>query len=376
MTCAVPASPVRFWERRAMGLLTAAAALTLAVVLWGAPGWALAQEAPSQPMALSLAEAVDLALAYDLEHAIARLQWENARIDSRIAQASGPVSAYDRLVQERQERRAENDYRSARRALVINVFRDYLDLKQAQRQVEIARRELEIARQQLAIVREMVRIGERQAQEELREENRVAGLELSLETAERNMESRRRALLQRLGLPEETRLELVDEPEPVPWTWDLAQTLAYAEDNAFAAWERRANLRIAAMDLEALRVQDPAPLQLEKAENEYRIAQMSAEQAARSFQNSVQTAYYTLSDAARRLETAKVDYELAVGAHDVARRRYDAGLTTDLDWAQAELDLLNAQQSHYDAVYTYVLARLELLSLIGHPLDLGEDPAQ
>ncbi|HEY8417814.1 MAG TPA: TolC family protein, partial [Limnochordales bacterium] len=335
MSCAVPARPVRFRERRVIVPLVAAAVLGL--VVWAAPGWAMAQETASQPMALTLAEAVDLALAYDLEHAIARLEWENARIDSRIAQASGPVSAYDRLRQELEERRAENDYRSARRSLVINVFRDYLDLKQAQRQVDIARRQLEMAREQLAIVRELVRIGERHAQEERREENRVAGLELSLATAERNMENRRRALLQRLGLPEETELLLVDEPTPVPWTWDFQQTLAYAEENAFAVWERRANLRIAAMDLEALRVQDPAPLQLEKAENEYRIAEMSAAQAERSFRNSVQTAYYALSDAARRLETAAVDYELAVAAHDVARRRYEAGLITDLDWAQAEL---------------------------------------
>ncbi|HLT57899.1 MAG TPA: TolC family protein [Limnochordales bacterium] len=357
-----------------IAVVLAVGALLLGLPAAG-PAQVFAQAQGEDVIALTLAEAVDLALAYDLEHAMARLRWENARIDSRIAQASGPVSPYDRLLQELEERRAENEYVSARRELVIGVIRDYLDLKQAQRQVDIARRELELGREELAIVREMVRIGERHSLEERREENRVAGLELALDTAQRDVENRRRALLLRLGLPEDARLELVDEPEQAPWPRDLAETLAYAEEHAFAAWERQANLRIAAMDLEALRVQNPAPLQLEKAENEYRIAEMNALQAARTFHNTVRTAYHTLSDAARRLETAVVDYELAVADHDVARRRYEAGLTTDLDWARAELALRSAEQSYHEAIYSYVLARLELLNVIGHPLDLGEEPA-
>ena len=374
MSTAVPARPriVRCWLWAPAFLAIALASL---LVVGGAAS-ALAQDASEGAIRLTLAEAVEMAFDYDLEHAIARLQWENAQIDSRIAQASGPVSAYDRLRQEMQERRAENDYLSARRSLVINVTQDYLNLKQALRQLEIARRQLELARQQLAIVQEMVRIGERHPQEALREENRVAGLELSLAAAERNVENRRQSLLARLGLPLDAQVELVDEPEAVPWTWTLEETLAYAEEHAFTVWERQANLRLAAMDLEALRVQDPAPLQLAKAENEYRIAEMQAQQAQRSFQNSVRAAYHGLVDAARRLETSCVDYELAVAAHETARRRHQAGLTTDLDWAQAELDLLSAEQSRHDALYNYVLSRMELLRLIGHPLDMGEDPAE
>lgn len=373
MSTALPAH--RRVVRRRFGT-PASLALALAFFVLGGAAGVVAQEAQPDVYRLTLAQAVAMALEYDLEHAIARLQWENAQIDSRIAQASGPVSAYDRLRQEMQERRAQNDYLSARRSLVINVTQEYLNLKQALRQLEIAQRQLELARQQLAIVQEMVRIGERHSQEALREENRVAGLELSLATAERNVEGRRQSLLARLGLPLDAQLELVDEPDTILWTWTLEETLAYAQEHAYTVWERQANLRLAAMDLEALRVQDPAPLQLEKAENEYRIAEMQAQQAQRSFQNNVRTAYHGLSDAARRLQTSAVDYELAVAAHETARRRYEAGLTTDLDWAQAELDLLSAVQSRHEAIYNYVLSRMELLSLIGHPLDMGEDPAE
>ncbi|MBO8142295.1 MAG: TolC family protein [Firmicutes bacterium] len=351
--------------------------------VWAVPA-ALAQDAapdmeaasgenPAETLRLTLEEAVELALAYDLEHEIARLNWENARIDSRIAQASGPASAYDRLQQELEERRAENTYQTARRTLVMDVVEQYLNLKQAERQREIARRELAVAREELAIVREMVRIGERHAQDERREENRVAGLELSADAAARAYETQLREFLARLGLPENAAVELVDEPELLPFDWDLDATLAYAQEHAFAVWEREASLRMAAMDLEALRVQDPPPLQLEKAENEYRIAELNALQAERSFANDLRSAYYTLMDAARQYDSAAVDLELAQAAYDVARRQHEAGLSTDLDWAQAEIELLDAERAYYDSLYAYVTVRLELLNLIGHPLDFGED---
>lgn len=366
------ALPNRSW--RPCGVVMVAA-LVLAGLMAGA-GSVLAQESRGQTMALGLAEAVELALSYDLEHAVARVQWDNARIASRIAQASGPLSPYDQLKQELEERRAEHQYVSARRSLVTNVIREYLELKQAERRLDIARRQLDVGRQELAIVRELVRIGQRHQLDELREANRVEELALEVDAAERDYETRRRAFLQRLGLDEDVQLRLVDEPEAMPWTWDIGQTLAYAAENAFSVWERAATLRIAAMDLEAVRIEDPPPLQLEKAENDYRIAELNAQQAERTFVNSVRTAFHKVTDAARRLETAAVDYELAKAEYDVARRRHQAGLTTDLDMERAEIELRSAEQAHYDALYTYVLARLELLNLIGHPLDLGEEVAE
>src|SRR5690606_4032466 len=90
------------------------------------------------------------------------------------------------------------------------------------------------------------------------------------------------------------------------------------------------------------------PLQLEKAENDYRIAELNAQQAERTFVNSVRTAFHNVTDAARRLETAAVDYELAKAEYDVARRHQD-GLTTDHDVERAADELRSAEHAHHDA---------------------------
>src|SRR5690606_36331838 len=90
-----------------------------------------------------------------------------------------------------------------------------------------------------------------------------------------------------LGLSDDVILALVDEPVAVPFDWTLEETLAYALEHNFSVWEREMNLRIAQMDMEALRAQDPAPLQLQKAENNLRITELNAAQAERSFRNNV-----------------------------------------------------------------------------------------
>lgn len=324
-----------------------------------------------QVVALTLDDALALAFEYDVEHQIARLNWENARIDNVIAQASGPVSPYEALQQQLQERRAENSYITARNSLILAVVQEYFDLQQARHQADTTRHQLDIARRELDVVKEMVRIGERHPQDELREQNRVAGAQLAADTAARTLANRTDAFLHRLGLSEHVALELVDEPRAASFDWTLEETLAYALAHNFSVWEREMNMRIAAMDLDALKVQDPAPLPLQKAENNFRIAELNAMEAERSFRISVTNAYFSLADASRRLQSAAVDFELALAAFESARRQHEAGLTTETAWQQAQLERRNEEQSYRDAVVASMRARLDLLNLIGHPLGLG-----
>ncbi|MFS8524866.1 MAG: TolC family protein, partial [Limnochordales bacterium] len=110
-----------------------------------------------------------------------------------------------------------------------------------------------------------------------------------------------------------------------------------------------------------------------KEENSWRVTELNALQAERNFYNQVTSAWHSLMDAARRLESAAIDYELAQSAFAVARRQHEVGLTTDIEWERAQLDHINAQQSYRDAVVSYVRTRLDLLNLIGHPFELDEE---
>src|SRR5690606_2279582 len=181
------ALPNRSWSPCGVVMV---AALVLAGLMAG-PGSVLAQESREPTIALGLADAVEMALAYEPGHAVSRGQWDKRRMARRIGQPSCPLGPYDQLKQELEERRPEHQYVSARRSLVTNVIREYLELKQAERRLDIARRQLDVGRQELAIVRELVRIGQRHQLDELREANRVEELALEVDAAERDYETRR-----------------------------------------------------------------------------------------------------------------------------------------------------------------------------------------
>lgn len=366
-----------------VGKLRLSCVLLVGVIVWtsssaygmagGAPGdGGDADEAPR----LTLVDAIELAFAYDLEHEIARLQWENARIDNKIAEASGPISPYEQLQRRVQERRAENAYLSAHNSLIVGVVQQYFDVRQAAHQAEVARRQADIAHRELEVVREMVRIGERHPQDELREQNRVAAAELAAENATRSYSARMKALLDRIGWDEQQEPVLVTEPVAPSFDWTLEETFAHALEHNFSVWEREMNVGIAELDFEALRVQDPAPLQLEKEANNLRITQLTALQSERAFQANVISAYYAVTDAAKRYDAAQVDVDLARSAYESARRQHEIGLTTEIEWERAELDWLNAQQSYRDAVVSYMRERLDLLNLVGLAISVDEEFAQ
>ena len=227
---------------------------------------------------LTLAEAVRLAFEYDVEHEIARLNWENARIDNMIARAGGPVSPYEELQRQLQERRAENNYLSSRKSLVMSVVQEYFDLQQAAAQAEVARRQAAIAERELEVVRQMVAIGERHPQDELREQNRVASARDVRGSRRAHVPQPRAGPAPAAGAAGRRAAGAGGRARSGAVRLDLGGDAAYALEHNFSVWERATNLRIAQMDLEALKVQDPAPLQLQKAENS--LARHRAERAA------------------------------------------------------------------------------------------------
>lgn len=338
---------------------------------------AFASEAGGEPvdktLDLTVEAAVELALMHDIDHEIALLRWENARIDSRIAQAGGPVSDFDRLQREINERQAERNYKAARNNVIIGTVGDYFNLQQSWRTLEIRTREAQVAQEELALVRERVRIGGSTPQEEAREEIRVSGIELDAEIARRNYERARDQFLQRLGLDSDVQLNLTEEPVVHAFSLSLEQVLNHAATETFEAWEREASLDVARLNLENQRTQNPPPLVLAQAENELSIATSEAAKSEADYKAQVTDAYYAVVDARRRIETAEVERTLAEQVWDMTRRQVEAGLRTQLDLKQAEIERLEGELNYYNSLNGYVTARLNLLNLLGMNLGIGRE---
>src|SRR5690606_13151822 len=207
----------------------------------------------------------------------------------------------------------------------------------------------------------------------LRQTNQVVNAELNLANARRTYESRRQTLLARLGLPEDVELKLTDSLPVHPFTYTLEETLERAREASFEVWERQVNLRLAEMDLENLRSQNPAPLALRKSENSFRIQQLNAQKAESQFVTQFTNQFHSVADAWRQLENAERDYKISQENYRQFMRQYEAGLRTEQELVQAEIDRLNAEQSIFDARNNYAKALLQFELALGKPLPYGEE---
>lgn len=325
---------------------------------------------------LSIAEAVALAQAADIDYRIAALTWENAQIDDRTARASGPLTPYETLQRDLQFRRAENTFAQAHTSLVLGVIRDYISLRQSKAQLEIRERQLKLAEAELERVEQLIAIGNATEQDRLREINRVTSARLSAAAARRTFESRYESFLSRLGLDPDVKLILQDELPVVPFNYTLEETLETARAASFDVWEREVNMKLAEMDLNNLMAQNPAPLALKKAENNFTIQQLNAQKAETAFITQTTEQFHRMADAWTELQNAERDYLVAMESYKQAVRQYEAGLRTETDMASAEIDRLNAELAIFDARNNYALSLLEFEVMLGLPLPYGEEAEQ
>lgn len=321
---------------------------------------------------LTIEEAVRLALDADIDYQIALLTWENAEIDDRIARAEGEMTPYEQLQRELTLRRAQNTFSQAKNNLILSVISDYIGLIQAAQQLEIRERQLSLAEAELHRTEQMIAIGNATEQDRLRQINQVVNAELSVEAARRTYETRRNSFLQRLGLSGDVHLVLEDTLPVRPFAYALDEAIEQAREVSFEVWERQMNLRLAEMDLKSLRTQSPAPLALQKAENNFRIQQLNAEKAEAQFITQFTNQFHAVADTWKQLENAERDYRVAMESYKQTVRQYEAGLKTEQEMAQAEIDRLSAEQSIVDARNNYATQLLELELALGVPLPYGE----
>jgi len=102
-----------------------------------------------------------------------------------------------------------------------------------------------------------------------------------------------------------------------------------------------------------------------QARDDLEIAQLRLKQAQEGVALEVRQAYLTLQDAQKRLEVARKGLEQATEALRLARVRFEAGVSPQLEISDAELAFTQAQTSLVNAQFDYLDAYAALLRAIG-----------
>ncbi|MDR3564339.1 MAG: TolC family protein [Negativicutes bacterium] len=105
--------------------------------------------------------------------------------------------------------------------------------------------------------------------------------------------------------------------------------------------------------------------QVKQAEYDVITAQETARQTRDSIALEVRTAYLTMKEAEKRIDTSKVAVDQAEENFRIAEVRYTSGVGTNLDVVDAELALTQARTNYIQALYDYNTGKAQLDKAMG-----------
>lgn len=301
---------------------------------------------------------------------------------------------------------SELEYERTRNDTILQVVQAYQGVARADEFVRVAEEALKNAQERLRLVRAQVDAGVAAQFDLLRAETAVAQAEQALLNARNQRELAAAALNNLLGRDLNTPVQVVKPTELPPLQEVALETLtqqAHASRPEILAAERsvelaRVNIRNAQRGaLPSLLLTGQADFNLNtspfnprretytgvvvlsvpiwdsgitrareaQARDDLEIAQLRLQQAKESVALEVRRAYLNLQDAQKRLAVAQKGLEQATEALRLARVRFEAGVSPQLEISDAELAFTQAQTNLVNAQFDYLDAYAALQRAIG-----------
>ncbi|GBC93618.1 Solvent efflux pump outer membrane protein SrpC [bacterium HR15] len=297
------------------------------------------------------------------------------------------------------------DYERTRNELILQVTNAYQNVARAESFVRVAEEALKNAQERLRITRTQVDTGVASRFDLLRAETQVAQNEQALLNARNQVEIAKAALNNLLGrdLNAPVQVVLPDSLPAMEQELDALIHEAYARRPELRAAER--NRELARVNIDSARRGNLPTLALngqwnfnlntsvfnprrqtftatailsfpvfdggitrarvEQAREDLQIAEINLQQVKEGIALEVRTAYLNLKDAQKRLEVARKGLEQATEALRLARIRYEAGVSPQLEISDAELAYTQAQTNLINAQFDYLNAYAALQKAVG-----------
>jgi len=300
---------------------------------------------------------------------------------------------------------AELDFRRARNDLLLQVVEAYQGVARAEEFVRVAEEALRNAEERLRLIRAQVDAGVASQFDLLRAETQVAQNQQALLNARNGVQLAQARLNSILGRDLETPVQVV-LPSHLP---DLEGTLETLTERAYAQRpevrsaeqgirlaraniqnERRGVLPTLALSGQwdfnlntssfnprretftgvavlSVPIWDGGVTQarVAQARNDLQIAELRLKQTKDLVALEVRSAYLNLLDARARLEVARKGLEQATEALRLARVRFEAGVSPQLEISDAELAFTQARTNLVNTQYDYLNAYAALLKAVG-----------
>ena len=329
--------------------------------------------AENETAVLTINEALEKTWQNNLDLQKASLTLNNARISYEKAKANAlqSESKIDEKQAELNWQQAQNTFQKSKDEVGTEVISLYNNFKYLLSLVPLRQEKVKLAQNNLDRVKEKVKAGTAGELEELAAEISLKTARQQLESTEQQLDIAGESLSLATGTANIVEFNLVSEFEKgvIEDSLDVYITAALQkrEEMEFA----RKNIEIAGDQLEQLKITDSPLLDIDKANNDLKLLEITLKLLEESIKSEVRQRYQQIESLSSQLGLLNLRLDQARRNLDNADKQFQAGLITkdelsskEVDFKEAELELQKSKGSGY-------VAYLNLQVSAGERLDLG-----
>ena len=302
---------------------------------------------------LNINSAIDRVLEKNLDLKIARLDLDKAELQYKKEKASNlsSKSRYSEMQAKYNFKTAENNYETTYNDLLQQVIDLYTQVWLQKMNIGIKEKQVKLESELLKKAEAEREIGEISRVELLEQQNTFKDAEFNLETARDNYNQSLRELKNLLGIKEAS-INLKDIKAPEIWNIKVSEAVEKALKNSKNLQLKKEAVELASIDLNKAEVTS-SRLDKQIKEIELKKAELSRENTEENIKSNTREKFYQFKQSVKQMNLKKERLKEAAQKYNLQQEQYQAGLITQTDVLQYEINMIQARHDYRSAIATY-----------------------
>ena len=317
---------------------------------------------------LDLPQAVEMALANNLEFQKASYQSKNAEIDAKRNEAENQLTQSNLL--ERQNElsliQGKEQYQQKIEDLIIQVVDEYLQLKLVQKDLQVKEKELELEKNTLEDIKAQAKAGYKVELDVLEQSNEYYDALFSFESAKLDYQKLLGNFRVTLGLNSKSQFELVAINAPGFKKIELDEALQKGRQNSVTLQMSNLEIDLASLELEKSKVSDTPGIDLNELENNLAITRLDYQIAQQSLDYQIQSQWQNYIQTKNDIISSQNSLNQIKENKTIISNQVKAGLASKDEELSAIIGVLSAEYRIASSVRNYYNALLNLQSIMGN----------
>jgi outer membrane protein TolC len=326
------------------------------------------QIAAQESIRLDLPQAVEMALANNLEFQKDGYQLENAKIDAKRNEAENLLTQSNLL--ERQYELSligeKEQYQQKKEDLIIQIVDEYLQLKLTQKDLQVKEKELELEKNTLEEIKAQVKAGYKVELDVLEQGTEYYDALFSFESAKLDYQKLLGNFRVTLGLNSKSQFELVSINTPDFKEIELDEVLQKGRQNSVALQMNNLEIDLASLKLEKSKVSDIPGIDLNELENNLAITRLNYQIAQQSLDYQIQSQWQNYIQTKNDITLSQNSLNQIKENKTIISNQVKAGLASKDEELSAIIGVLSAEYRIASSARNYYNALLNLQSIMGN----------